>query len=95
MLYGFLNCFWGYALKVEAARTAAVVPQTRNYGAPSARRSKGGTGAESGAARLSSPKSSPYTGGSLCQYGQSVGLADFTKRKLRLGKLEICGRKIK
>jgi hypothetical protein len=20
MLYGFLNCFWGYALKVEAAR---------------------------------------------------------------------------
>jgi len=44
MLYGFLNCFWGYALKVEAARTAAVVPQTRNYGAPSARRSKGEQG---------------------------------------------------
>jgi hypothetical protein len=44
MLYGFLNCFWGYALKVEAARTAAVAPQTRNYGAPSARRSKGNRG---------------------------------------------------
>ena len=50
MLYGFLNCFWGYALKVEAAR-------------------------------LSSPKSSPYTGGSLYQYGQSVGLADFNKKE--------------
>jgi len=23
MLYGILNCFWGYALKVEAAREGA------------------------------------------------------------------------
>jgi len=57
MVYGFLNCFGGYALKLEAARgslalanrmglslsarTAADVPRARNYGAHAARRSKG------------------------------------------------------
>jgi len=60
MVYGFLNCFGGYALKLEAARgslalanrmglslsarTATDVPRARNYGAPAARRSKGQRG---------------------------------------------------
>jgi hypothetical protein len=61
MLYGFLNCFWGYALKVEAARTE--------------------------------PR--PTQGGAFTSMDGALALADFTKRILRLGKLEICGRKIK
>jgi hypothetical protein len=44
---------------IDTARAAAIVPRTRNYGAPAARRGKGGMRTESGAARLSSPKSSP------------------------------------
>jgi hypothetical protein len=94
MLYGFLNCFWGYALKVEAVgrppsfrRRGTMAPLVPDV----ARGNRGGVG--SGSTELAEVLA--LHRGSLCQYGQSVGLADFTKRRLRLGKLEICGRKIK